>query len=331
MSPITGKQTLDTIFRTAHNHHFGGVKLKYAGGEPTQDFSLIIELNEYARRLAEQYNLQLDQVVLSNGVSITDSMIDALKENDIRLMISLDGVGKYHDTHRTFANGQGSFTIVSKTIERLVHRGLFPHISITLSNKNIDGLPDTITYVLEHDLPFSLNLYRENDYSVPFQDLRIDEQRMIDGIEKAFNVIEQNLPRRSLGGSLLDRGNLIAPHDHVCGAGKNYLVVDSNGRIAKCHMTINQPITDINVEDPLAIIRDDSNGIQNLSVDEKEGCRNCEWKYWCAGGCPLATFRATGRYDVKSPNCNIYKKLYPMVLKLEGLRILKYGAVLSPE
>jgi uncharacterized protein len=61
-------------------------------------------------------------------------------------------------------------------------------------------------------------------------------------------------------------------------------------------------------------------------VDEKEGCRDCTWRYWCSGGCPVATFRATGRYDIKSPNCAIYKAIYPEALRLEGLRLLKYVA-----
>ncbi len=43
------------------------------------------------------------------------------------------------------------------------------------------------------------------------------------------------------------------------------------------------------------------------------------------GGCAVATFKATGRYDIKSPNCNIYKAIYPEALKLEGLRLLKYA------
>jgi uncharacterized protein len=33
----------------------------------------------------------------------------------------------------------------------------------------------------------------------------------------------------------------------------------------------------------------------------------------------------TGRYNLKSPHCNIYKALYPEVLRLEGLRLLKYA------
>ncbi len=63
----------------------------------------------------------------------------------------------------------------------------------------------------------------------------------------------------------------------------------------------------------------------NLAVEEKEGCRNRAWRYSCSGGCTIATFRATGRYDIKSPNCNIYKAIYPAALKLEGFRLLKYA------
>jgi len=36
------------------------------------------------------------------------------------------------------------------------------------------------------------------------------------------------------------------------------------------------------------------------------------------------TYRATGRYDVQSPNCRIYTTLYPDLLRLEALRLLKY-------
>jgi uncharacterized protein len=89
-------------------------------------------------------------------------------------------------------------------------------------------------------------------------------------------------------------------------------------------MHIRKTITDLHVADPLAVLRDDQADIQNLPVEEKEGCKTCEWKQWCAGGCPLVTYRAARRYDVKSPNCQIYKSLFPEALRLEGLRLLKY-------
>ncbi|MCS6937773.1 MAG: SPASM domain-containing protein [Roseiflexus sp.] len=66
-----------------------------------------------------------------------------------------------------------------------------------------------------------------------------------------------------------------------------------------------------------------------MPVDEKEGCRTCTWRYWCAGGCPALTYRVTGRYDVKSPNCRIYQALFPEALRLEGMRVLRYGYISS--
>ncbi|MCD6289306.1 MAG: hypothetical protein J7M34_02290 [Anaerolineae bacterium] len=38
----------------------------------------------------------------------------------------------------------------------------------------------------------------------------------------------------------------------------------------------------------------------------------------------MVTYRVTGRYDVKSPYCNIYRALFPEVLRLEALHLLKY-------
>jgi uncharacterized protein len=81
---------------------------------------------------------------------------------------------------------------------------------------------------------------------------------------------------------------------------------------------------DIFAADPLQLIRQGKIGVQNPSVEEKKECLYCPWRYWCSGGCPLVAYNSTGQYDSKSPNCKIYKTLYPEALRLEGLRLLKY-------
>src|SRR5436309_7720925 len=146
---------------------------------------------------------------------------------------------------------------------------------------------------------------------------------MIQGMKKVFKLLERRLPRYRILDSILDKAKLV-PHQHTCGVGQNYLVIDQRGGVAKCQMEIKRTITTINTDDPLQVIRQDRRGVQGLAVEEKEGCRTCEWRYWCTGGCPLLTYRSTGRYDVKSPNCNIYKALFPEVLRLEALRLLRY-------
>jgi len=242
----------------------------------------------------------------------------------LKLMISLDGLGQYQDQQRFYASGKGTSTDVTQSIQLALAHGLVPYISVTVTGQSAAGLPEVMAWVLAHDLPFSLNFYRENDHSASYTELNLEEAAIINGMVAAFKVIEENLPRRSLLASLVDRANLAAPHLQTCGVGQNYLVFDHHGNVSKCQMHQQHAVTTMQADDPLAFIRVDQIGIQNLSVEVKEGCRDCEWKYWCTGGCPVATYRATGRYDVQSPNCNIYKALYPAAIRLEGLRLLKY-------
>jgi uncharacterized protein len=323
-----GQQAVEAVYRSAVAQQFQRVKLKYAGGEATLNFPLVVALHQHAQKLAAKHKLGLDGVVLSNGVALSFKMIEAMKALDIRLMISLDGVGDFHDRQRPFVNGRGSFAHLERALDRLEAANFKPSISITLSNRNLEGLPAVIEYVLQRGLAFNLNFYRENECSASFGDLSYEEEQIIAAMRAAFDIIEANLPPYSLLGTILDLAKLDTPHARTCGVGRSYLVINQRGGIAKCHMELERTVTDINAADPLRLIQLDTIGIQNPMVDEKEGCRECDWRYWCAGGCPALTYRVTGRYDVKSPNCNIYKTLFPEILRLEGLRLLKYSGVL---
>ena len=52
-------------------------------------------------------------------------------------MISLDGVGDQHDVQRPFASGKPSFRLVERTIGKLIEQGHPPHLSVTITNRNI--------------------------------------------------------------------------------------------------------------------------------------------------------------------------------------------------
>ena len=324
MTEDVGRAAVEAVFRSAQVNSFRAIKLKYAGGEPTLNFGLVQAIHAYALQKAAKAGLELREVVLSNGVALAQAVLDWLRDEQVRLMISLDGVGKMHDAQRAFINGRGTFALVARSLDRALERGLTPHLSITITARNADRLPEAVAFAIERDLPFNLNFYRENDCAASAADLAADHTRLIAGIKDAFAVIEANLPRRRLIDALVDRSAFDAPHQHPCGAGRNYLVIDQRGGVARCQMEIERPVTDVLAEDPLAAIRARTQDFQNAPVDEKD-CRECTWRYWCAGGCPLLTFRATGRNDVKSPYCNVYRALYPDVLKLEGLRLLKWG------
>ncbi|MCW5201810.1 radical SAM protein [Desulfobulbus sp. US4] len=324
MSVDIGTATVDTVLRSAFLHDYQQVFFKYAGGEPLLRFPFITDLHRYAKAQAAEYGVEVYGNILSNGTLLTPAILEDITELNLSLVLSLDGLAGYHDRQRRYASGSGSCGDVLLAVELALSYGVTPYISIVVTGENAMGLPNLISWILERDLPFNLSFARENECSFGQKAVYLEEEKIIKGMLAAYEVIEQQLPRRSLLNSLLDNANLSTRHVRPCSAGEHYMVFDCLGNISKCQMEYSTPVTSIEAYDPLADLQNSVLGVQNISIEDKVGCEQCEWKYWCAGGCPLSTFRATGRYDVRSPNCAIYKKLYPEVIRLENLRVKKY-------
>lgn len=312
---------LDAIFRSAIKHNIKSIKIKYAGGEPLLNMSGLKLAHKYANELSIKTGIELYEVVLSNGTTITREKIKFFTENKIRIMVSLDGLGEDHDIQRHYVNQKGSFKLVEKGLLLLSEMGCHPMVSITITDKNCRGLAKLVKWLLLNKLHFTFNFYRENDLSAQHK-LAYNDKDIISSLHEAFDVIEQYPPDYNILGMLSDRARLDAFHTHTCGVGNSYIVISHKGEIAKCQMHMDAAVGTINSMDSLDLIRNDRFGIQNLPVAQKQGCNSCSWQNVCAGGCPALTYRVTGRFDVKSPNCNIYKEIFPRILMLEAKRLL---------
>ena len=97
----------------------------------------------------------------------------------------------------------------------------------------------------------------------------LSKHAMIASLLEAFGVIEELLPRWSVLGSILDRGQLLEPRQRSCGVGQDYVVIDQRGRVAKCHMEIERTLGDVFRDDPLQLVRKDLALVQNPAVTEK--------------------------------------------------------------
>lgn len=319
MSLETGLQSINSIFNTAIKNNIKELKLKFAGAEPLFNFPIAKKMQELALLLSEKHNIKLTSILLTNATLLTVDIISTLKKLQFKVMVSLDGIGKYHDYFRSFKNGKNSYDIVITNTEKLMQAGILSDISITVTDNNIEGLPDLVKLLLDKNYPFNINFYRENEKSVN-ENLTFSEKKIIKYMKETFKVIDNNLPNRSLLSSLLDRVDLSSTHNYTCGVGSNYAVIDQNGYLSKCQMQIgnNKTFSSIKSEDLLFDIKNDKTQIQNISIESKNDCQNCEIKNYCTGGCPLIS------KTNKSPNCNIYKALYKDILKLEAKRLMKY-------
>ncbi|NKQ34624.1 MAG: radical SAM protein [Chloroflexi bacterium] len=324
MSLETGRQIIETLVETAVTHNYSELKLKYSGGEALLRFPLVKQLHQYAQELTQPHQIKLRGTILSNGTLLTKTIAAEMRALGISLMISLDGLGCIHDAHRPYAGGRGSFNDVQEGIAIAQNAVLNLVISITISGRNAHGLAELVRWLLTKNLRFNLNFYRENKHSDG--ELTFEDEQIISGMLAAYKEIEQNMPDYSLLDAIVDRANLSAPHLRTCGVGQNYMVFDHNGRVNKCQMHLYDGPPNQTTSQPLTWVQTAPEGIQNLSVEDKDECSSCEWKYWCAGGCPLVTWQATGTFNKRSPNCAIYKAIYPEAMRLEGLRLLQLHA-----
>lgn len=329
MDLTTGVRAIEALVATAARRGFRALKLKYAGGEAALHYRLVQQLHAYALETAAAHAIELRAVVLSNGTVMPPAFAAWLAGSEVRLMLSVDSTGADHDRQRPRkGGGQGAFATLERNLhQRLLPLGIRPSICITVTGRSAQTAHQAVEWAIRHELPFSLNFYRENDQSASRHELRYEEEQIIAGLRRAYAAIEASLPEWPFLDGLLDRVQARA-HSHTCGVGRSYVVITHEGQVAQCQMELKLARPFTTDSDLLALVA--AGPIPNPGVDEKEGCRACAWRYRCAGGCPALTLRATGRADIRSPDCNIYRTMMPAALRLEGLRILKSRSRYTP-
>jgi uncharacterized protein len=319
MSADTGRRAVDRLVEMARRYGYSSLKIKYAGGEPTLNFSVVEAVHAHAARRSAQADLDLEEVILTNGVGVCDEALDAIDRAGMQLMVSLDGGPQAHDRMRTRRDGQSTYATVVDTIDRARLRGLRPHISITLTARNLQGVEEAVALALERHLPFNLNFYRECSVSDPVagrSPLVPEPGALVEAMLRIFDLIGQHPTYPLPLSGILDRTRLDIPHSHACSAGHDYLAVDALGRVSGCQMMLEQPWSDLRADDPLQEIRQQGAGLFR-PVEDRSECRACPWRSACGGGCPL--LRQTSLHD---DYCQVYQALFPELLRLEGNRLV---------
>lgn len=309
MEVETGMKVMQSLVTSAKDNRYKKMKVKFAGGEPLLKFERIIAWHSFARKLADAEKIILDSVILSNGTLLTSNMAHKIKQENLRLMISLDGLQNAHDSHRKFLNGKGSFEQTIRGIEIAISAGIFTHISITVSPSTAPYLPELTSWLLaKGGLSFNFNFVR----SIKTNPSPKEQQVLADSLLQVLEIIKNSPSKQDILTGLIDRINLATPRIHPCAIEHDYVVFDTNGYVARCQMEVHKAAPCVG-KDPIQAVRNQPEPL-NLSVDQKTSCVACDWKHWCAGGCPLL--------ENKSQYCEVYKTVLPQVLRVEGLRLL---------
>jgi uncharacterized protein len=112
------KQAIDFFLKEDGLRDSNKKAITFYGGEPLLEFVLMKQVVRYvkSRKCGNDYTFSFT----TNGTLLKgQEVLRFLVENDVHLLISLDGPAVINDRYRVFRNGRGTFNAVLRNLERI--------------------------------------------------------------------------------------------------------------------------------------------------------------------------------------------------------------------
>lgn len=114
MSEETARKAVDLMFQSPSPV----LKVEFQGGESLLNFDLIRYIVEYSQERNVQEGRELEYVVTTNLVPITDEILDYLKRHSVLVSTSLDGPEAVHNANRP-RKGNDSYAVTIRNLARV--------------------------------------------------------------------------------------------------------------------------------------------------------------------------------------------------------------------
>ncbi len=316
MSFEVGKRAIDFLIENSGYHK--NLDIDFFGGEPLMNWEVVKQLVKYGRSIEKEAGKNIRFTLTTNGIGITDDVIDFCNEEMHNVVLSLDGRKEINDKFRVDLAGNGSYDRIVPKFKHFVERrgnksyymrGTFTHFNTDfvndilhmadlgfkeLSMEPVVTSPDSPSFLTEEDLPKLMEQYETL--------AREMIKRNNDG--NGFTFYHYMLD--------LTCGPCIYKRISGCGAGTEYLAVTPWGDLYPCHQFVNDDkykMGDIYngiTEDQGIPLRDE---FAKCNAYTREDCKNCWAKLYCSGGCSANAYHATGSIaGVYDYGCKLFRK-----------------------
>jgi uncharacterized protein len=239
------RQTIDAVKQLIRNRvdELDALQLSWFGGEPLLASKIVLEISQFAKKLAdERQNLRYQAHITTNASLLDAEMFSKLTAAGVTdYQISLDGPKDIHDQSRRNSSGTGTF----------------------------DRIWNNLLAIRRTDIPANLRLRIHFDSDTAFQMDSLIQQLRLDLLpDKRFQAVFHEIERlggpndaqikslsataKSLTYDYLNRRlhgkDFVAPpmEPYVCYAARaNSLLIRADGRIGKCTVALNDARNDI--------------------------------------------------------------------------------------
>lgn len=286
--------------------------ITFFGGEPMIMWdSIIVPLTKYIK---EKYPNEIDLSMTTNGTLLNKERIDFLYENNIPILLSIDGYKDTQDFNRPCQNNESSFDLIIKNIPYLLEK--FPNTTFrstiyaptvqhTFENyifasylgfNNIFMMPNCreswseqdkqiLKQEIEKIYDYIIESFQENKNIINFSTINESFERVLHHDIKVFNKEKENI---NFSRSCLR-----------CGLGTNFGSIGYDGKIYGCQeqdsknikskFFIGDIFNGINTNIHKKLLKEYSEPKQLKCINEKI-CENCKIKNICSTqACPSTT------------------------------------------
>lgn len=326
------QQILDYIIHYCNSNSIKNIALQPWGGEPLLAWDKIKFTQDYLikHNIIPQINIE------TNAISINSSLAKELYDRKIAISVSIDGPEEIHNQNRPlYGKGGGSFDKTIKGFRALQKVGYENHIGIVcvVTKNSVKHLDEIIDFFV-NDLQIhraKMNIIRDNSNIID-KSISLNNEDVLCFCEKLCDKLEKVA---SNGYSFCELGvierlhNLfdLKPTSLCCSRGcqghSRIFSFDMIGNIYPCDLVDNPELTIGNITENLTfsqMIERCNNKFYSYKYNEKY-CSDCEYHFFCKGGCPAMNIFNNTDVDIVEclRNKYLYKRLINIALEQPGL------------
>jgi len=279
------------------------------GGEPLLNWPVLRRTVEYAEEIAQESGKQVSFSITTNGTLLNIERVRFLRDHQISVMLSMDGLPDAHNRHRRMVKDRPSFSLVWKGFQLLQEYYKTFDVRMTVMPDTAPLLFDSVIFLSEHGVsslvivPAFGVIWRPDDRKVYWQQIKkiVEHFRSIDKQGSSTTWISplqdlekvEELVKKADGKSVQsDFGCYFG-----CYAGVSSITVTSSGEIFPCSVFLgNKELKESyrfgTVQEGLDNFRRQELYVLNRYVGLK--CHQCALRSFCLGVCMVASYYATG-------------------------------------
>lgn len=301
MSFITAQKIVDFVMNITPAQR--AIELSFFGGEPLLCLALMKDIVSYIRE-QERDRKPTRLSITTNGVLLTQSILNFFKKENVNLCISIDGPAHVHNLNRCYKDGRASFEDVERNLKKATEELENVQVNAVYGPETIDNLPESVAFFTELGVPIiHLNpnicaSWPRDTYSkvretyMQIANYYIQSYRQ--GQEIAVNLIDSKIIVLLKGGyGVEDR----------CGMGETEWGFAPSGNIYPCERFIgedkNTHLCLGNIHTGLELARRRS--LLEHRGNRNEECKACYLQKYCMNWCGCTNYYMTRHTDLAGP------------------------------